>query len=155
MLHHGRVREDRPADDLPPAAALLWRPAAWARDQILTALREAGYDDLMPAHLGVFGHPGPDGQRPGVLALRTNVSKQAMNHLLRQLEDGGYLIRETDSRDGRSRRVRLTRQGRAAAEVIREAVTKIETSWVELLGTGSYHDLQRALQALDTILDDS
>lgn len=145
---------DQLAGDLPPVAALLWRPASWVRQQIMAALRDAGFDDVLPAHLSVLQHPGPDGQRPGLLATRTNLSKQAMNHLLRQLERGGYIVREPDPEDGRSRLVRLTEQGRAAVEVIGEAVRKIETSWVELLGVRAHRDLQRALQALVSALDD-
>lgn len=120
----------------------------------MAALRDAGYDDVLPGHLGVLQHPGPDGQRPGLLATRTNLSKQAMNHLLRQLELGGYIVREPDPEDGRSRLVRLTEQGRAAVEVIDEAVRKIEASWVELLGVRGHRDLQRALQTLVSVLDD-
>ena len=51
--------------------ALLRRPAVIVRHEVMAALHAAGFDDVLPAHLGVFQHPGPDGQRPGVLAMRT------------------------------------------------------------------------------------
>jgi hypothetical protein len=56
---------------LPPVGALLRRPAVLVRHEVMTELREAGFDDVLPAHLGVFQYPGPDGQRPGMLAVRT------------------------------------------------------------------------------------
>ena len=99
---------------LPPVGALLRRPAVVVRHEIMPSLHAAGFDDVLPAHLGVFQHPGPDGQRPGVLALRTPASKQAMNHLLHQLETGGYIVREAHPDDRRTRVVRLTERGWAA-----------------------------------------
>ena len=62
---------------LPPVGALLRRPAVLVRHEVMAELHAAGFDDVLPAHLGVFQHPGPDGQRPGMLALRTSASKQA------------------------------------------------------------------------------
>lgn len=78
------------SDRLPPVGALL-RSAVLVRHEVMANLHTAGFEDLLPGHLAVFAYPGPDGQRPGVLAARTDASKQAMNHLLHQLEVGGYL----------------------------------------------------------------
>jgi len=88
------------------------------RHEVMNDLRAAGFDDVLPAHLGVFQHPGPDGQRPGVLAMRTRASKQAMNHLLHQLETSGYIVREAHPDDRRIRVVRLTERGWAVQSVI-------------------------------------
>ncbi len=46
--------------------------------------------------------------------MRTHASKQAMNHLLHQLEAGGYIVREAHPDDRRTRVVRLTERGWAA-----------------------------------------
>lgn len=138
---------------LPPVAALVRRPAFEVRRRILDALREAGFDDVLPAHLGVFQYPGPDGQRPGMLALRTQSSKQAMNHLLHQLESQGYLVRESHPHDRRTRLVRLTDRGWAAADVIKRAVEEIEHEWSGQLGASAYGELRRSLADLDEHLD--
>ena len=58
----------------PPMTLLLRRPAQVVRQHVLAGLREAGFDDILPAHLGVFQHPGPDGVRPGELAARNQAS---------------------------------------------------------------------------------
>jgi DNA-binding MarR family transcriptional regulator len=138
---------------LPPVGALLRRPAVIVRHHVLDALHAAGFDDVLPAHLGVFQHPGPDGQRPGVLARRTAASKQAMNHLLHQLEEGGYLVREAHPDDRRTRVVRLTERGWAAASVIAECQLRIEREWASALGSDTYADLAGALARLETVLD--
>ena len=139
---------------LPPVGALLRRPAVLVRHEVMASLHEAGFGDVLPAHLGVFQHPGPDGQRPGVLAVRTSASKQAMNHLLHQLEAGGYIYREAHPDDRRTRVVRLTERGRAAAGVIRDVLDRLEEEWISALGPDTYAELARALLRLEQVLDD-
>jgi DNA-binding MarR family transcriptional regulator len=136
-----------------PVAALLRRPSVLVRHRVIEALTDAGFDDVLPAHLGVFQYPGPDGRSPGVLAARTHASKQAMNHLLHQLESSGYLVRETHPLDRRTRVVRLTERGWSALTVIRETALDLEAEWVAAVGERTYDDLQRSLAALERALD--
>ncbi len=137
----------------PPAAALVRRPALLARHEVMRGLREAGFPDILPAHLGVFQHPGPEGRRPSELASRNSASKQSMNHLLHQLESGGYILREPNLDDRRSRVVRLTERGRAAVAVIHKTLDKVDAEWAERLGEQAYAELCRALTLLDVSLD--
>ena len=139
---------------LPPVGALLRRPAVLVRHEVMGALRAEGFDDVLPAHLGVFQHPGPDGQRPGVLAVRTSASKQAMNHLLHQLETGGYIRREAHPDDRRTRVVRLTERGWAAFGVIRQTMVRLEGEWSQALGLDVYAGLALALERLEQVLDE-
>lgn len=138
---------------LPSVGALLRRPAVVVRHEVMSSLHEAGFEDVLPAHLGVFQHPGPEGQRPGVLASRTQASKQAMNHLLHQLEAGGYLTRESHPDDRRTRVIRLTERGWAAAGVIRQAMARVEREWSRALGEDTYATLAHALEQLHDVLD--
>jgi DNA-binding MarR family transcriptional regulator len=141
---------------LPVVGALLRRPEVLIRHEVLTSLRAAGFDDILPAHLGVFQHPGPDGQQPGVLAKRTCASKQAMNHLLHQLETGGYLTRDRsapDSLDHRGRVIRLTERGRAAEAVIRRTMSRRDEHWHRVLGNQAYRDLAAALERINDVTD--
>ncbi len=138
---------------LPPVGALLRRPAVLVRHEVMSSLHDAGFDDVLPAHLGVFQYPGPDGQRPGVLALRTHASKQAMNHLLHQLEAGGYLTRESHPDDRRTRVVRLTERGWGAMAVIRDTMTRLEQEWHRALGEDVYDGLAHALEQLQEVLE--
>ncbi len=147
------MRFDATEQTLPPVGALLRRPAVLVRHEVMTDLRAAGFDDVLPAHLGVFQHPGPDGQRPGVLAMRTRASKQAMNHLLHQLETGGYIVREAHPEDRRTRVVRLTERGWAAQAVIQQTTTRLEHEWFQALGEEDYAGLSRALERLQDVLE--
>ncbi len=138
---------------LPQVAALLRRPDVVIRHEVMASLHEAGFDDILPAHLGVFQYPGPDGQRPGMLAARAEASKQAMNHLLHQLESGGYLTRESHPEDRRTRVVRLTDRGWAAAGVIATATEAVDAVWTEALGADLSRCLSEALLELHQIFE--
>ena len=129
------------------------RPAVIIRHEIMNGLAAAGYTDILPAHLGVFQYPGPDGLRPGVLAARTRASKQAMNHLLHQLESGGYLVREASTGDRRTRVVRLTERGWDAMAVIRQTTADVEKDWAGALGEETYRELRHGLARLEDVLD--
>src|SRR5262245_28770250 len=109
----------------PLIGALLRMPLEVVQRRMLERLHERGFDDLDAAHLGVLRYPGPQGLRPSDLATRLRMSKQAVNYLLGALERFGYVEREADPDDLRSRRVVLTRRGVEAALVIREAVAEV------------------------------
>ena len=111
----------------PLIGALLRVPYETVRDRMLADLHERGFTDLVQAHLEVFQYPGPENQRPLQLATQTRMSKQALNYLLGQLQQLGYLTREADESDQRSKRVRLTPRGHAAVKAIREIVKQVET----------------------------
>jgi len=82
--------------------AMLRAPAEAIHRRIIRDLNEAGFKGLSLPHIAVFRFPGPDGVRPGVLAERAGMSKQAMNRLLGSLEDLGYLIRSDAPDEGRA-----------------------------------------------------
>jgi DNA-binding MarR family transcriptional regulator len=131
----------------PPLIGALLR-ISWeaVREGMLERLHRNGFD---ASYLTVFQYPGPQGQRPSELATRLRISKQALNHLLGQLEQRGYLTRDTDPEDGRSKRISLTQRGTKAAIVIRAAVTEIEDSWTHQLGPKRFNQLRTLLQDLN------
>src|SRR5436189_2596405 len=118
----------------PLIGALLWMPFETVRDRMLAGLHERGYTDLVAAHLNVLQYPGPENQRPSELATRTRMTKQALNYLLGQLQQLGYLTRQDDDTDQRSKRIHLTPRGRAAIKAIREIVREVEAEWEQQLG---------------------
>jgi DNA-binding MarR family transcriptional regulator len=139
------------ASDAPPPpliGALLRIPFETVRDRMLAGLHERGYTDLIAAHLDVFQYPGPENQRPIELAAQTRMSKQALNYLLGQLEQLGYLTREADDTDQRSKRIRLTPRGRTAGMAIREIVQEVEGEWEQQLGARNFAQLRQLLEQL-------
>ena len=135
----------------PLIGALLRVPWETVRDRMLAGLHDRGFTDLVAAHVDVWRYPGPENQRPSQLATQTRMTKQALNYLLGQLEQLGYLTREADSDDQRSKRIRLTSRGRAATEAIYEIVQEVETEWEQQLGPRKFAQLRDLLTQLNTI----
>jgi DNA-binding MarR family transcriptional regulator len=127
-------------------------PVDEIRARMLAALHEQGFDDLIPAHLIVLRWPGPDGLRPVEIAAQTGMSKQALNYLLGQLEETGYLERIDDPEDRRSKRVRMTERGWAAGRVMRATVGEIEQEFVDVHGRKELETLLALLTDLNGVL---
>jgi DNA-binding MarR family transcriptional regulator len=125
--------------------ALLRVPAQAIHRRIINELNAAGFEELRVPHMAVLQFPGPDGVRPGVLAERAGMSKQAMNQLLRSLEALGYLARSDAPDEGRARIVRLTKRGRAAYAKIHDILHDIEREWSTELGPKSFGELKQLL----------
>src|SRR5215471_10831320 len=125
--------------------ALLRVPAQAIHRRIITELNAAGFEELRVPHMAVLQFPGPDGMRPGVLAERAGMSKQAMNQLLRSLEGLGYLARSDAPDGGRARMIRLTKRGRAAYAKIHEILRDVEREWSAELGPKDFTQLKALL----------
>jgi DNA-binding MarR family transcriptional regulator len=131
----------------PLIGALLRFPWEAVQRHMLERLHERGFADFDAAYLNVFQYPGPQGARPSELATRLRMTKQALNYLLGELERLGYLERRPDPDDLRSKRIVLTRRGRSAGGVMREAVGEVEAQWTQQLGP------KRFAQLRDLLLD--
>jgi DNA-binding MarR family transcriptional regulator len=142
-LSSSRAARVSPNDML--IGALLRVPAQAIHRRIINELNAAGFEELRVPHMAVLQFPGPDGVRPGVLAERAGISKQAMNQLLRSLEGLGYLAR-SDAPDARGARiVRLTKRGRAAYARIHEILGEVEREWSAELGPKAFTQLKELL----------
>ena len=133
----------------PLIGALLRMPWEAVQRQMLARLHERGFDDFDAAYLDVFQYPGPQGARPSELAGRLQISKQALNYLLGELERLGYLERRQDPEDLRSKRIALTARGASAIIVIREAVGEMEATWAQQLGAKRFAQLRNLLLDLN------
>lgn len=133
----------------PLIGALLRLPWEAVQERMLERLHDEGFADFDPSYLIVAQYPGPQGQRPSDLARRLRISKQALNHLLGQLEQRGYISRDPDPDDRRSKRISLTARGAKAGLVIREAVAEMEDAWARQLGAQRFSQLRALLQELN------
>jgi DNA-binding MarR family transcriptional regulator len=133
----------------PLIGALLRVPWEDVQEHMLARLHAEGFADFDASYLTVFRYPSPEGERPSELAARRRISKQALNHLLGQLEQRGYLRRDPDPEDGRSKRISLTPRGAKAVAIIRQAVTEMEDQWAERLGPERFEQLRSLLQELN------
>jgi DNA-binding MarR family transcriptional regulator len=142
----------RPAKKSPRAphliGALLRVPSQAIHRRLIGDLRAAGFDGLSLPHMAVLQFPGPDGARPGVLAERAGISKQAMNQLLGTLESLGYVVRSAAPDESGARIVRFTRRGHAAYAMMVDILQDIEREWSGALGPRRFAELKALLGAL-------
>jgi DNA-binding MarR family transcriptional regulator len=132
-----------------PRIGALLRLASEATHRVLLQrLHAAGFDDVRASHFELFRFPGPEGMHPTELADHVGLSKQALNHLLNELESLGYLTRETTSTDGRHRVVRLTDRGLAFAAAVKAVVLAIEDELTMIFGERHMTRLKADLTAI-------
>jgi DNA-binding MarR family transcriptional regulator len=125
--------------------ALLRVPAQAIHRRIIRELNAAGFDELRLPHIAVLQFPGPEGVRPGTLAERAGMSKQAMNQLLRSLEGLGYIVRSDVPDEGSARIIRFTKRGRAAFSKVIDILREIEREWSAELGPKRFAQLKELL----------
>ena len=133
----------------PYVGALLRLPWQAVRNRLLRAFSDAGFGDIGPAHFGVIQYPPPDGVRPIDIAAKAQISKQAANYLISQLESNGYLQRRMVS--GKGRLVFITAKGKKVADVVHATMRKIELEWEHALGAERYRIFREALVELGQI----
>ncbi|HEY2014269.1 MAG TPA: MarR family transcriptional regulator [Bryobacteraceae bacterium] len=125
--------------------ALLRVPAQAIHRRIIKELNAAGFEELRVPHMAVLQFPGPDAVRPGTLAERAGMSKQAMNQLLRSLERLGYIVRSDSPDGGRARIIRFTERGHAAYSKVYDILRDIELEWSAELGPKDFAQLKELL----------
>ena len=85
--------------------------------------------------------------RPAALAKHLGMSKQALNHLLGQLEKLGYLERHRESDDPHPT-IHLTDRGWLVVESNVATIRELEAEWARQLGKRRFADLKATLQEL-------
>jgi DNA-binding MarR family transcriptional regulator len=132
----------------PRIAALLRMAHEATQDLLYRHVADAGYAELRPAHFRLLRFPGIDGARPTDLAQRLETSKQAINPLLNELEEWGYIERLPDPVDGRGRILELTPRGHELMWSIRRRHAEIEQELAEQIGGDAFEQLKAALQTI-------
>jgi len=139
----------RQATPGPPfVGALLRRAWQRARKQIEEAVRTAGFDDLQDSHFAVLSYPPPDGVRLSDLARRSRMSRQAVNYVVGQLEEMGYLERRA-TRSSQRRLIYLTPRGRKVVAVVHDySLRVLHAQWAAEVGQQKFEVFLDVLQQL-------
>ena len=133
--------------EAPYIGALLRLAHQVVRSRLLQTLADRGHADINEAYFSLFQYPAIDGLRPSALAKRLGISRQALNHLLGQLEKLGYLKRRCEGGAGHVV-VRFTERGWHVAETNIAAVRQLEADWQRQLDKQRFTDLKEALREL-------
>ena len=142
---HPRFPDD-PAPRDPLIGARLRYLLGAVERRVARALADAGFTDLQLVHFKVLRFPPPENERPIDLAQRAGMSKQAMNYLLAQLEELGYIQRLAT--DAATRRISLTEKGWKVAQIQRATVRAIEREWSARIGAKRFATFYSVLTEL-------
>lgn len=126
----------------------LWQASqAWKAllEQKMIARGHAVYGE---ARGGLIRHIGAQGVTQAVLAQKAQVSKQAVQQQLDELEAEGYVTRCPDPDDARRKIVRLTPTGEGLFEVANDVKREIEAHYAALIGADDLWRLKAALSAI-------
>jgi DNA-binding MarR family transcriptional regulator len=145
-----RLKRISGIEDAPYIGALLRMAHQEAISRLLKALADRGLGDINQAYFGLFQYPPIDGMRPIDLAKRLGISKQALNHLLGQLEKLGYLQRRHEQPNGHAT-VHLTERGWLVVESNIATLRQLEADWQRQLGKQRFADLKAALKELSGV----
>ena len=137
---------DDPDPDDPLIGARLRHVLGAVEARIAQSLTDAGFTDIHLAHFKVLRFPPPENERPVDLAQRAGMTKQAMNYLLVQLEELGYVRRNPG--EGSGRRISLTDKGWRVAQIQRATVRAVEREWARKMGTRRFETFQAVLKEL-------
>jgi DNA-binding MarR family transcriptional regulator len=118
-----------------------------ARSRSLLALGEAEMGDLDHSYLPLFQYPPCDGQRPTEIAKRLRMTKQALNHLLGQLEKLGYIERRS-APGSRQATVHYTERAWKVIEVTLTAMQPLETDWIGKIGQSRFAAFKATMKEL-------
>src|SRR5215207_8446497 len=138
----------RPLGGRPPARRVEWRPRPHRRG------RKGGRVRRCHPHARVAVQASDAGWRPTDLAGEMQMSKQAVNDLLGDLERQGYIRRDVDPADRRSRLIRLTAKGMRLEDTVRLAARNAERQLERELGPDRFRSFREALVEAARILNE-
>jgi DNA-binding MarR family transcriptional regulator len=140
---------DMANDDDQPLGYLLYRVMAALRPQVNAELRPLGLG--LPEFVCLRVLSTSPGRSSAELARDTNVSPQAMNMVLRGLQDSGVVARPASVSSGRALPAELTSKGRAVLKRAEAAVRVAEERILTNLAVAERQELKRLLAASGSI----
>lgn len=138
---------DRPSD---PTAFRLFNEIGIIDQLLDAALRKVLPHPLNPTTFGILNHfvRLGDGKTPSDLANAFQITRPSMTTALAKLEQAGLVSIEPDPEDGRTKRVFITDEGRAARA---DAVAQTSAMFAEIAPGLSGLDLERIADELGAI----
>jgi DNA-binding MarR family transcriptional regulator len=111
-------------------------------------LRARGHAGLSLAHTNLLANLDLDGTRITTLAERIGITKQAVGHLVADLEQRGYIERSADVSDRRATLVTYTDAGWRFLQDAHQIKREIESEYQAILGEQGLSDMRSLLERL-------
>jgi DNA-binding MarR family transcriptional regulator len=111
-------------------------------------LRARGHEGLGITHTALLANLDLEGTNITVLADRAGITKQAMGHLVVDLEQKGYVQRVADPTDRRATLIKFTDSGQQFLRDAYYVKQEIEAEYTAVLGVERMEELRAALTIL-------
>jgi DNA-binding MarR family transcriptional regulator len=127
---------------------LLPRISDYSMRQLMELTRSHGHPGLKMSYGQVLTFMGPEGGRIQHMARISEVSKQAIGAIANELEEQGYLYRETDADDGRQVLLKLTAAGMRLIEDSVASIAELEYQFSQQIGQPALQEVKTDMLAL-------
>ena len=117
-------------------------------------LHEMGFPEIRPRWIDVLRHVEDGPIRPGQLAVKLSISKQATHKLVSELVAANYLAMDVDPADKRARRVSITDKGLQTWKAGLEEMQRLETGLVAKMSSSKVERLKLLSMELLHLLED-
>ncbi|MFD4181235.1 MarR family winged helix-turn-helix transcriptional regulator [Rhodococcus sp. NPDC058514] len=117
-------------------------------DELHRELAAQGHPDMRPAYGFAMQAIGVSGTTASELGRRLGVSKQAAGKTVDRLETLGYVARQDDPSDARSKRVVLTDRGLESLRRSAAVFDRLWTDWAATIGPERLRALESDLRAV-------
>jgi DNA-binding MarR family transcriptional regulator len=125
--------------------ALLHQLADDFQQRTLNKCHQRGHRKFRASHSTIINNLDPTGVSLGDLADRIGISQQAAGKVVRDLERAGYVERELDPLDKRSRIIRLSPSGVALQRDIADVLAEVSGEYRAILGSDPMDQFERQL----------
>ncbi len=115
---------------------------------LIANLGERGFAGLRPNFSYVMSLIIPDGGRIQHIATVVGVSKQAIAAIATELEELGYIARQSDPQDKRQVILRLSEKGQRLIDASDSSIAELENTLNAVIGNQRFTELQRTLDTL-------
>ena len=144
------MTERTPAEhELPPGTMRLLHEAFQVlRRREQDYLAERGYEGVTLTHARVVQHVVYTGGSLSEIARRSEISRQAVAKVARDLEEMGFVALAPSAEDRRAYEARLTAEGKKLFGVLRRSIDRSEAALARSLGAGKLAGLRETLERI-------
>jgi len=127
----------------------LWRASHAWKKLFTEGMVKRGHGWFAEARGNLIHLIGPAGARQSDIVQKSQLTKQAVQQFIDELEEDGIVSRHPDPSDARARMIKFTAKGLRALEDANAVKRELETSYARLLGKS---ELGRLKATLDKII---
>lgn len=126
----------------------LWQATFAWKDRYTQEMIDRGFEWYGEARANLMQHIPAQGIAQAEIVAKTNLTKQAVQQLLDDLENDDVITRIPDPDDSRRKKVVLTKNGEQAFRTANKVKVNLEMEYRKMLGDRAFNSLKRSLDKI-------